>query len=73
MSPDLQQRAQKVVASFKESLDSQVRDNIRDHQYEELALMIGEALSDQLDEVTARIEILVQELRADSRKGQMGM
>lgn len=73
MSPDLQERAQKVVASFKESLDSSVRDGISSHQYEELALMIAEALSDELDDVAARMEALVQQIRAESRKGQMGM
>lgn len=73
MSPDLQQRAQKVVSSFKASLDGDVRDSISDHQYEELAQMIAEALSDQVDDVTARIDVLVQDLRAQSRKGQMGL
>ena len=73
MSPDLQERAQKVVASFKQSLDSQVRESISTAQYEELALMIAEALSDELDEVAARMEALVQQVRAESRKGQMGM
>lgn len=73
MSPDLQQRAKKVVDSFKASLDGEVRDSISAHQYEELALMIAEALSDQIDDITARINVLVQELRAESSKGQMGL
>jgi hypothetical protein len=73
MSPDLQERAQKVVASFRASLDEPLRDGISEHQYEELALMIAEALSDQVDEVAARMESLVHALRAESMKGQMGM
>jgi hypothetical protein len=73
MSPELQERAQKVVASFKASLDEEERDKISGPQYEELALMITEALSDQVDDVVARMESLVQELRSETKKGQMGM
>ncbi|MBD3609649.1 MAG: hypothetical protein HUJ30_03780 [Gammaproteobacteria bacterium] len=73
MSKEILTRAQDVVTSFQESLDDTARNAISEQQYEQLKLMISRALSNELDIITNRIEGLVNELRSESEKGQLGM
>ena len=68
-----QHRAIKVVASFRELLDQNVSQQISDAQYESLALMISEAISEELCLAADMMEDVVKRLRSASSKSELGM
>ena len=68
-----QHRAIKVVASFRELLDQNVSQQISDAQYESLALIISEAISEELGLAADMMEDVVKRLRSASSKSELGM
>lgn len=59
-----QERAEKVVATFKALLDASVQEHISDAQFEHLAIAIREALAEEVHDVARQLEELARGLRA---------
>lgn len=68
-----QERAQKVVESFRELLDPAIREAIPANDFEQLSLFIQEALSDELHDVAEQVEELAQDLRSGTSMSDVGM
>ena len=68
-----QERAEKVVASFKQSLDANVRQQITEAQFTSLILMIKEAMGEELAFAAEQLEAVMRALRAGSEKPDLGM
>ncbi len=67
------QVAEQIVQKFKQGLSKQALANIQDAQLLDLNLHIRRALSTELDHAAERLETLVQELRAEVEKPELGM
>ena len=68
-----QELAQKVVNTFKQSLSDQVREQITDAQFNELALMIREAISEELKEAAELIDAIAKKLRSQTDDQELGL
>lgn len=68
-----QARAQQVVASFKAALDKPVLEAISKAQFEELELLVREALSEELHTAAEQVEELAQRLRAEVELPNLGL
>ncbi len=68
-----QQLAQKVVEAFRASLSEDARQQISQTALDELALMIREALSEELESAAASVEELARTLRANIDKPELGL
>jgi DNA-binding NarL/FixJ family response regulator len=66
-------RSQKVVETFKASLDEYVMKMIPDSEFEELALMIQEAISDELHNAAELVENVAQQIRSESDLPELGL
>ena len=73
MTNETEAAAIKVVAAFKQNLGVELEKQIGRAQFDDLAIMIREALSAQLAETTKMVEDLVRELRAKTDRPQLGM
>jgi hypothetical protein len=68
-----QQRAEKIVATFKQSLDAKVAQQITDAQFNALALMIRETMGEEAGFAAEQLEQVIRKLRAESEKPDLGM
>jgi uncharacterized protein with von Willebrand factor type A (vWA) domain len=68
-----QELAQKVVNTFKQSLSDQARDQITDAQFNELVLMIREAISEELKDVAELIDGIAKRLRSQTDDQELGL
>ena len=68
-----QELAQKVVNTFKQSLSDQVREQITDAQFNELALMIREAISEELKEAAELMDAIAKKLRSQTDDQELGL
>ena len=65
--------AKKVVESFKELLPDAALKEITNGEFEELELMIQEALSDELHTATDQMDGLIRRLRSEIDRPELGM
>ncbi len=68
-----QQRAEKVVATFKQSLPEDVAQQITDAQFNSLTLMIKESMGEEAGFAADQLEQVIRTLRAESEKPDLGM
>lgn len=68
-----QQRAEKIVATFKQSLAENVAQQITDAQFNALTVMIREAMGEEASFAAEELEQVIQKLRAESEKPDLGM
>ena len=68
-----QERAEKIVATFKQSLDKKVAKQITDAQFNTLTLMIREVMGEEAGFAAERLEQVIRKLRAESEKPDLGM
>ena len=66
-----QGRANKVVQAFKGLLDENVSQQISDSQYDTLALMISEAISEELTAATAMMEDVIKKIRVETNRSEL--
>ncbi|WP_303904407.1 hypothetical protein [Thiohalomonas denitrificans] len=66
-------RAQKVVESFRVLLDKKALETIPDNDFEQLALFIQEALSDELHDAAEQVEELARKMRSGTSLSDVGM
>lgn len=67
-----QERAQQVVASFKELIDEPALKAISDAQFKELELLVREAIADELHNAAEKVEELARKLRAEVELPNLG-
>lgn len=68
-----QQRAEKIVATFKQSLDENVAQQITEAQFNALTLMIKEVMGEEASFAAEQLETVIRKLRAESEKPDLGM
>ena len=68
-----QQTAEKIVATFKQSLDENVAQQITEAQYISLTLMVKEAMGEEARFAVEQLEKIIQKLRVESEKPDLGM
>ena len=68
-----QQRAEKIVATFKQSLDAKVAQQITEAQFNALTLMITEVMGEEAGFAAEQLEQVIRKLRAESEKPDLGM
>lgn len=68
-----QERAEKIVTAFKQSLDPNVAEQITKAQFTALTVMIKEAMGEELGFVAEQLEQVIRQLRADSERRDLGM
>lgn len=67
------EHAKKVVQSFKELLPEAALHEITQGEFEELELLIQEALSDELHNATDQMDVLVRKLRSEVDLPELGL
>lgn len=72
MSNRHQERAQQVIASFKELLDEPALKAISDAQFKELELLVREAIADELHNAAEQVEDLAHRMRAEVELPNLG-
>lgn len=73
MSERHRERAWKVVESFRELLDQKALDAIPANDFEQLALFVQEALSDELHDASEQVEALARKMRSETNLGDVGI
>ena len=73
MTEQHQERARKVVESFRELLSKKALDAIPDNDFEQLALFVQEALADELHDAAEQVEDLARNMRADTSLSDVGI
>ena len=73
MSERQRERALKVVESFKELLDPKAQDAVPANDFEQLALFVQEALSDELHDAAEQVEELARTMRSGTSLSDVGM
>ena len=68
-----QEMAEKIVATFKQSLGEDVAQQITEAQYTALILMVEEAMGEEARFAVEQLEKIIQKLRAESEKPDLGM
>ena len=68
-----QQTAEKIVATFKQSLDKNIAQQITEAQFNTLTLMIREAMGEEAGFAAEQLEQIIRKLRAESEKPDLGM
>lgn len=68
-----QETADKIVATFKQSLDKNVAQQITEAQYTALTLMVKEAMGEEARFAVEQLEKIIQKLRVESEKPDLGM
>jgi hypothetical protein len=67
------ERALKVVAAFKTLLDASTREKITDAQYEELTIIVHQAISDELHAAADLVEETARQLRQSAAISEVGL
>ncbi|MFO7592837.1 MAG: hypothetical protein R6X15_02170 [Pseudomonadota bacterium] len=67
------ERANKVVESFRAVLDKKALEAIPDSDFEQLSLIVQQALSEELQDAAEEVEALAHKLRAGTVMGDVGM
>ena len=65
--------AEKIVDAFKSRLDESIREQISSAQYDDLAIMIDGAITDELASAAALVEETARKLREISRGPELEM
>lgn len=73
MSNRHHQRAEKLVAEFKEIIGESGSANISDVHFQDLALLVRDAITDELLAAAERIEKVVQEIRSETDLHELGI
>ena len=73
MNNQHQQRAARVVESFRNLLDKNLSEQITDSQFQDLTLMIGQAIAEELEIAAEQMAEVVRNLRAQSGKTEIGL
>jgi len=68
-----QQTAEKIVATFKQSLEKNIAQQITEAQFNTLTLMIREAMGEEAGFAAEQLEQVIRKLRAESEKPELGM
>jgi len=68
-----QERAEKIVATFKQSLDKKVVKQITDAQFNTLTPMIRAVTGHEARLAAEQLEQVLRKLRAESEKPDLGM
>ena len=63
--------AEQVVQAFQNKLDPQVLERIGRAGFEDLRLLVEEALAESLGAALERVEVLMRELRAEAGKHEI--
>ncbi len=63
--------AERLIQRFKSQLDPKVRAQITDAQFTDLALMIDEAIAEEISCAADLVEETVKKLRASGRKPEL--
>ena len=71
MSNQNEQLAQKVVEAFKENISAEAREHISDGEFNELALIVQEALSLEMTEAVEMVDELERRLKALAGRRQL--
>jgi hypothetical protein len=66
-----QDRSNKVVEAFKGLLDENVSQQISDSQYDTLALMISEAMSEELAVAAEMMEDVIKKIRIEANRSEL--
>ena len=66
-----QGRANKVVEAFKGLLDENVSQQISDSQYDTLALMVSEAISEELTVAAGMMEDVIKKIRVETNRSEL--
>ncbi len=64
---------QKVIKGFREILSEAARENISDAQFEDLSLMIQDAIAEALNEAAERVADVAQTLRSEAGRRELGL
>ena len=65
--------AEKVVTGFREILSEAARESISDAHYEDLSLMIQDAIAEALGEAADRVAEVAQTLRSEAGRPELGL
>ncbi len=68
-----QELADKIVNTFKATLDESARQRVSAAQFDELAIMIREALSEELETAVELVEEVARTLRTRVQKPEIGL
>lgn len=68
-----QERAHRVVESFRALLDQKVLDAIPDSDFEQLSLIVQQALTEELHDAAEQLEALAHKMRSDTNMSDVGM
>jgi len=68
-----QERAKKVVESFRAVLDEKALETISDSELEQLALIVQQALAEELHDAAEQVEGLAHKLRSGTSLDDVGM
>lgn len=71
MSNQNEQLAQKVVEAFKDNISAEARERISDGEFNELALIVQEALSLEMTEAVEMVDELERRLKALAGRRQL--
>lgn len=66
-----QELADRVLAAFRAELDEADLQRIGEARFQVLHSLIGEALTEELDMVSGRLEVLLRELRSEAEKPEL--
>ncbi len=61
----------KIIENFKSQLDASVRKQISNVQYNDLGLMIDEAIAEEIGAAAELVEEVARKLRASTRKPEL--
>ena len=73
MTEETEELAEKVVATFKHNLSEAAREQVSEADFNELSLMIREAISEELSRATDMVEEVVRKLRSETDKPELGL
>ena len=65
--------AQNVVKAFKESLSDAAREHITEAQFEDLTLMVREAIAEELTRAAELFEAALAKLRSEIEKPELDL
>ena len=65
--------AEKVVKGFREVLSDAARESIGDAHFEDLSLMIQDAIAEALSDAAARVADVAQTLRNEAGRPELGL
>lgn len=66
-------RADKVVAEFKEILGEETCAHISDAHFQDLILLVRDAITDELLDAAERMEKIIREIRGETDLNELGL